>query len=257
MSEELEQSSGIDVSQESSPAPESNSSEPAKESASSAPSLAETKPDSTPFHEHPRFKELIQQKNESVKRFEDAERRFKDLESRLESYNKSSAEAAKPKDGFVDALSKVNPDWAKSYENVLNSQKELGELREWRKQMETQNYLNSARGTVDKLQSELKVDSNLHQLYLASIPMGTPLEKISDLYKGQHDRISKLFSDKEREAISKYSTEKKADSKLPTSSKSSAPKAPSEKKFSFSKDRDEARAQMVKQFLSTKRESAE
>jgi len=240
---DLEQSVN-DVSSESSPEPESPSLASGQEGSQKQQSSPESKQDTTPFHEHPRFKELVQQKNDFAKRVETYEKELSDLRSRFDSKPKEAVESAEAK--LISRLKGIDPEFGTWAEQQQKLQSELSELKQWKVQNEQQTYLNSARSVAERLQSELKVDPELHNMYLQQIPMGTPVDKISQMYKDINDKVSKLFEAKERAALSKYSDSKKVDAKVPVSAKGRAVN-PSNKadKPAYSKDPDEARAQIV------------
>lgn len=253
MNLELEQSTEVVNEAESAPAVESNSSEKGADVNEKLTSSPETKPDNTPFHEHPRFKELIQQKNEFASRFSEQTKLIQDLQSKLEGLNKPKAEDS-PEAKLINRLKGVDPEFGTWAEQQEALRKELSDLKEWKSSYEKQTYITSAKATVDRLQSELKVEADLHDMYLSRIPMGTPIDKVAEAYKAQHDKISKLFESRERAALSKYSTDKKVDSKVPTAAKGNATKSAT-KKFEYSKDPEEARSQMIKRAISMARES--
>src|SRR5277367_6505762 len=86
------------------------------ESNGSAPAQAavqEQKQDTTPFHEHPRFKELVEQKNESLKRYQDIESRYKALEQQFSSLRESQPKPVSETQQAIEDLRKVHPGLAK------------------------------------------------------------------------------------------------------------------------------------------------
>lgn len=225
-------------STESSSVPESTSNESIGENSGNK---VETKTEQQPFHEHPRFKELVEQKNQFAKQAEEFKKQLQDMQSKFDK-PKTPVEESK----FVAALRQVDPEFAKWAETQEASRKELEEMRAWKAHTEQANYLTSARSTAEKLQSELKVSPELHQMYLTQIPMGTPLDKVGEMYKAINDRVAKVLEARDRDLLSKYTQGKKGDSKLPSSPRSQPVKAGrSEAKPAYPKNREDALAQIV------------
>lgn len=248
MSEELEQSGSLDVAAESSPAPEETKSESnagASESASAKP-----KEDKEQYVPYTRFKEILDQRNternEYNNRFTEGEKIIKELRAELEGLKKPKE--ADPSLELRDRLKKIDPVFAGEFSKAMDSLKELEALKSWKAQMEHQNYMQSAISAAERLKTELKVDPELHNIYLSLIPRGTPVEKVSELYKAQHDKMSKFLEARERAALSKYTTAKKVDSKVPAQTQGSAskPNPAATKKVALPKDPEQSRAFKVK-----------
>lgn len=242
-----QEQSVLDVVEESSPSSESPSSEKGPNDNSELSSSPQSKPEA-PFHEHPRFKELVQQKNEFAAKIQDYERRFQEIQGKFDSKPKETVESSEAK--LISRLKGIDPEFGTWAEQQQKLQTELSELKQWRQQNEHNTYITSAKSVAEKLQGELKVDPELHNLYLSQIPMGTPVEKIGEMYKSINDKVSKLFEAKERAVLSKYTEGKKSDAKVPAPAKGQ-PAKPSKAsdKAAYSKDPAEARAQIVQNTL--------
>lgn len=242
MSEELEQQVS-DVSGESS----SDSQGSPAEASQSDTSKVEAQNDK--YVPYDRFQEIIQQKNEFSKRLEETERRYQDLEKRIGQPQEQPKEKT-----LINRLKEIDPEFGSWAEQQEAARKELEDLRTWRANAEKQNYINAATSVVDKLKSDLKVDPALHSMYLNQIPMGTPIKDIEAKYKAAHESVSKFIEAQKRAALSQYSSEKKKDAAVPASAKGPAPKV-STQKPKFSKDPEQATAQIVKRALDLRRSS--
>jgi hypothetical protein len=239
--EEVEQSGQSDVSAESSPATES------KETGEA--SASQTKEQQ--YVPYDRFKELVEQKNQFSKRFEDTDRALKELQAKLEA-NRTPAEKKEAEFIKWSKDKGLEPEFLKWAQEQEATRQELNELKQWREQYTAQSYLNAARSQVEALKNELKVDPVLHNAYLAQIPHGTPLDQIAEKYKAQHEVMGKFLEAQKRAALSEYTSAKKTDSKVPGSQKGQTPKA-STNKSGFSKDPEEARLQLRKHMVDAMR----
>lgn len=232
------------------------SSEPQAEAASEAskePAI-ETKTDAEKYVPYDRFQEIIQQKNESSKQFEELSKRYRELEGKFNEFSKKPE--PQTEDSFVQALKGINPEWAKSYQEVLGLKglkKELEELKSWKSMSEQERNRSLAVSTLEKLQTEHKVDKFWHDNYIArlkDIDSRSPLslDQLPSVYKKIHDEAMSYLEGQKRNALGQYTTAKKADASIPAAKKGEAPKA-APKKFEYSKDREEAMAQVVKRAL--------
>jgi seryl-tRNA synthetase len=243
--EDLEQSTQ-DVSAESSSAPVESESSPKQVEGQDASSPSKSE---VPFHEHPRFKELIQQRNEFSQRLQEYEKRFQEINGRIE---QSQPKAPTPEAKLLERLKGIDPEfgsWAEQQHKAkAELEQKLAQFEQWKTQSEQHNYLSAATSAADRVKAELKVDPTLHNMYLKQIPMGTPVEQIPQMYKQMHESVNKLIENAKREALTSYSKEKTKDSSIPAPSKGASPK-PGGPKFEYSKDPAEARAQVVKNAL--------
>lgn len=247
MSNELE-------SQESVVSTESPSEAPSSPNESSVPETAQSKP-TEKYVPYERFQEIIQQKNEFAKRQEELEARYKALEERVS----RPREEPKPKteSEIVKKFKAVGPEFGTWAEQLESSQQELVALREWRAQAEQERIRGQAESELNRLHSHFKVPADeqdyfkdLLQLKVQRIEAGGRMLGIKDLesvYKEIHDSENKRYEARKRATIANYASSKKADS-TPASSKGVAPKqVPT--KVKYSTDREEAKAQIIKQAL--------
>lgn len=249
--DELEQS-GTDVIESPSP-----SADEASKSESSAPA-EQPKQSEPPFGEHPRFKELIQQKNELSTRLQDMERSFKELQGKVDQSNKPVAAASKEA-ALISRLKGIDPEfgtWAEQQE-ALKAQ--LAEFTQWRQQSEARTTQEAVASGLEKLHSEYKVPEGAKNIYQAMIREQATLnpqlglKDLPTVYKQVHETVSKLLEAQKRDALASYSKEKAVDSKMPPASKvQAAPSKPGASKQAaakYSSDPTEARAQVVSNAL--------
>lgn len=233
---------------ESSPSPESQSSQ-------SAEPKQEQQTKELPFHEHPRFKELINQRNEFSQRLQEYEKRFKDMDSKLE---QSAPKAQTPEGRLLERLKGIDPEfgsWAEQQHNArAQLEKDLAEQKQWRQAQEQQSQQGRIQSSLEKLHSEHKVPEAMRDVYEAQLERAAkanPNLSLSDLpkvYKEIHDRHSQYIESIKRDTLASYSQGKTKDSSIPAPAKGTSPK-PGTPKFEYSKDPQEARAQVVKNAL--------
>ena len=246
MSNELEQSVS-DVTSESSPAPESTSSEPAA-AETAAPKVEQEK-----YVPYDRFKELVEQKNEFSKKFEDTEKKLKEFQSRFEQQDKTSKGPSK-EEQLIARLKGIDPEFAELIESQVSKtskfdslEKRLAEYEQKETQRSQETVRSQAASTLEKLKAENKVDSDLHDMYVARIiQMGQNdpklgVQDIPRIYKEQVDKMSKYVDGIKRSSLAQYTDSKKTDSKITSTAKASKAPAVTNTK---PKNLAEARSQM-------------
>jgi len=235
-----------DVSAESSPAPEESKSESSSEGSEKLETSGkETKEKEVPFHEHPRFKELINQRNEFSSKFSESEKTLKALRDELDALKKPKDQD--PNEVLFKQLEQANPQFAKLFRQQTDALKELEQMKAWRAQNEQNAYMNAAIAEASKAKTDLKVSDGIHNLLLRSIPAGTPVDKVASIYKELASSIVKEKDEAIREALKGYTKAKKADASIPQNSKGSTSKAPNvATKAKLSKDPEERRMQIGK-----------
>ena len=236
--------------------PEPQSSEPVvsqddSQSVSSAKETKQPEPN-VPFHEHPRFKELVEQKNkyaEQLKAFED---RYKQLEERL-----SRPQAQEPKqDPLIARLRDIDPEFAERIEKLSGLSEKASEYERKLAEIEERAFARTALEKINTLHATNKVPKELQERYNKELDIAYQSGQLRDVnaveakYKQIHEDYSKLLESYKRTAIEQYTSAKKADAKAPASQ----PKGQSvnhSKKFEWSKDPEEARRQLVSRVLNT------
>lgn len=231
----------------SSEAPSEASSEPSKSS-----EAIETKAPAEKYVPYDRFNEVIQQKNEHAKAVEDYKRQVSDLQAKFQEFSRpKEAPKANP---LIERLKGIDPEFGKWAEAQEQKASELEELRAWRSQSEQQRLATEISSSVEKLHSEYKVPAEAKEIYqhllrakataIEATGRKLGIQDLPNLYKSVHEDLGKL----NRTNLTNYTQAKKPDAALPTTKKGDAPKvAPA--KLQFSKNKDEARSQVVKAAL--------
>lgn len=252
----LESSSQEQETEQSTQAQESQDSEPSKEAA------AAQEEKQMPFHEHPRFKEVIEQKNQFKQQVELAERRIQDMERRFAEMTKQQ-EAARPKpqDALMERLKGIDPDFAERFgklSEVDTMKQDLQEFKQWKEEQAHQAVRMEARNTMERLFTDNNVSKELRGIYedrISAAASRNPNLGVNDLpnvFKGIHEEMSKLLETTKRETTKNYVANKQqAAAKPSTQPKGKAAQAVN--KQQFSKDPQQARAELVKQILEQSR----
>lgn len=247
---ENEQQTNTDASTEVSSEPQSS----VENTAAETPAV-ETKPSAdVPFHEHPRFRELVEQKNKALENSKSLEKQLRDLSEKVQGLS-----SPKEQDALIARLKGIDPEFGTRFEKLDSVHKELNELREWRSQMQNENVRTSAVNTIKSLHDTNKVPAELQEVYneqLEAAYSRNPAEFLGNVqgsYKAVHDRFSKLLDSIKRSERESYSSEKKEVAKVPTPQKGKS--VPAAQKSEYSKDPAQARQQLVSRILKQSRES--
>ena len=217
------------------------------------------KQDSTPFNEHPRFKELIEEKNRYAEQTKAFERQLKELQTRLESVSKpQQAQADSP---MVQKLKAAGVDedfvkWVAQQEKLMG---DFQNISQWRQQTEAQTQQQKAETAFEKLCVEHKITNDaLKDRYLAAVRHAAakdPSLQVEDLpkvFKTIHDAETKFQEELRRAAIADYTKGKTKDQVPPgakpgqSAAKSSTKPGPKQETIT---DPEQLRAQFAKRVL--------
>lgn len=176
-----------------------------------------------PFHEHPRFKELIDQNREFKQQNETYQQSLRALQSQMEDFKKSAApKKEEPQDQFLADLEKVNPAYAKSlravYEKANIGEQALQRLQ----QMESQQFAQKAFSRFDNLMSSNKIEDPVDkEIYSAAVEAEVyrresrgerlGLQDLDKIFNSFHAKYSKYNEDRERKTTARYVSAKKND----------------------------------------------
>lgn len=240
---EMSDNTQMDVSQvESNSSSEQQSSE-AAQSESSQQDVASTKQE-TPFHEHPRFRELVEEKNTYKTKYSDLERQFQEMSAQFAEMQKASQQKQtnnnnQPSyDQILNRLKDIDPEFAQ-FQSALHQElqavpqlkSELEQFREWKYNMEVEQLRTQAESTLESLYKENNVPDELKNLYRSNIENlvykndKATLNDLKDYFKQTHEGLSKFFEDRDRKKLSSYQTEKKKDQVPATQTGGQAPSA--------------------------------
>lgn len=255
---EFENELNTGVESEASPEPQTESSEPAAEVSTSAEqeqsqqSDTPTQEKQAPFNNHPRFKELIDQKNEYANQVKQMQAQYAEMERRFKALE-SHRQPAQPKaeDPLIARLKGIDPEFGSEFGNLKET---LQQFQTWQKAQDNERVRSQAYGTIDRLHEENKVAPEWRDIYKEQIEAAVlrnpklELEDLPNLYKDVHAKFSKQIDDIRRAERESYVAAKKTDAKMPNSiSKGKAVTPGGEPQWS--KDPTEARAQLIKRVL--------
>lgn len=207
----------------------------------------------TPFHEHPRFKELVEQKNQFASQAKQLQDQIAQLQSRMEASSKQSV-AQKEQDALLSRLKGIDPEFGERFEKLDATRKELEEMRAWREEMENERVRTQAISTISSLHEQNKVSADHQELYKSLIAghfSSNPqlgLKDLPNVYKNVHESISKMLEGVKRSERESYVKGKAVDAKTPTSQPKGKPVKGSGDP-EYSKDPEVARKQMISRIL--------
>lgn len=250
----MQENEGQEVESES--GAEEASPEPAQtegqEQASAAPAK-EANPDSAPFHEHPRFKELVEQKNQALSQQKALEERLAQFESRWQQQQAQAPKAEASKDELIEHLRTIDPRLADRLEKFTNALPKFETMQTELQNFKQEQFKTTAINTINGLHESNKVAPEMRQWINNQLDLqymqGT-LKDIPSAYKSIHEGYSKFIEGVKRSTLEGYVPAKKADSNTPATLTKGKPASQSGKKASeFSKDPEVARQQVVSRYL--------
>lgn len=208
---------------------------------------------SQPFHEHPRFKELVTQKNEALAQTKEFKAALDEMKQQLDGFKKSSSsQQTQAQDALIERLKGIDPEFAKRIEELSSIKPELTELREWKAKADADNFQNRVKQEMSALHTEFKVSDRLKTKYeneikaIASANPNLGLNDLKTIYKQVHDDYSSLLDEIKRDERKQYVDNKKKDSSIPKSPSKGAVPPKSTPNKAKTLDRDEMKADIVK-----------
>lgn len=239
MEEEVssEETSDTPVTQESDSQPESTGAE----QIDAAP--AEPKEDKpAPFHEHPRFKELIEQ----TRTFKEQNEQYRQEMTRLQAQMEMIREANKPKveqpqDPFLADLEKVNPEYARSLKTIYDRSQMVEKLEQRLSQFEQADFASKAVSHFNKILDEKKISDPWDRKIIERAVRSEVYDQESRGKKLNLKDLEKITNDfhaeykasmdaRERSITAKYVKDKTGD-KTPKGATGGAAKSPTPKKL--------------------------
>lgn len=238
-----------DVNNEASSELQSQAAESTQEQSQEAASANQsTQQDNVPFNEHPRFRELIDEKNTLKTQLAEMQAQIQRLSTPQQPQTKEE------KDAMVERLMGIDPEFGKDYAGLKAALKELNELKAWKQQTETQSIQEKAVTSVNQLHEQNKVPAELRDMYNAALEAEArknPRMTLNDLpnaYKAVHERFTKYIDSVKRSERESYVSDKRSDARAPSSQPKGRPVTGSTRK-EFSSDPGEARQQTVSEVL--------
>lgn len=258
---EAEESLNTDVESQVSSEPTQDTQPEAKaegqEAQSTQPASQPTK--EVPFHEHPRWKEVMEERN--------AEREARrQLEARIADMQRQFQEQAKPKqpdtDPMYERLKGIDPEFADYLKDVRSQAAIAKQLQEELTNLRQEQFVNSAQATFKELNTQNNVDPKLAKLYEQQLEAAYARGEFKDLgglkatYQNIHKTFSELMGTHERQTLEKYTAGKKQDASKPASQPKGKPVSTA-KGMEFSKNSAEARQQLIQAVLKQSRASSD
>lgn len=244
MSEDTEASSEVTDStatvEESAPQAEATAAEPQEQEAAPEKPVQEDKP--APFHEHPRFKELIEQNRSFKEQSEKYQQDMYRLQVQLESLKEASKpKVEQPKDQFLADLEKVNPAYAKSLEPIYAAAQRATELEKRLSQFEQAQFAEKAVSHFNKLLDNNKITDPFDRKIMERAVRAEVYERESRGAKLTLKDLDKITNDfhaeykstmeaRDRANAAKYVQSKKTDA-APKGATGGAATTPGMKKF--------------------------
>lgn len=214
------------------------------------------KSQNTPFHEHPRWKEMVEQRNSASKRAEDLEKRYSEIAKRLEDNEKKIQSSLNPpkEDELISEMKKINPKFAERFEKLEAQLKRVEEFDNRFKQLDTQDVQTRVTSTFQKFMSDNKVPTSLQKRYeneLRAVAASNPKLSVNDIPQvlgDIHKEYTSFLDTYKRESLQGYVKDKAKDSSVPASVSNGRSVNPG-KDMKFSNDPDAARREMRKMAL--------
>lgn len=204
---------------------------------------------STPFHEHPRWKELIEQRNQF-------QGELQKMQSRLADYETRAKEASQPKEltseqKMLERLKTIDPEFAKYNESVLSKLSKVEQLeQQWQADKQAAER-QTVQNQLANLHEQNKVPAEYRDMYRDLIKAraaetGAKTSDLPGLFKSVHDSFSKILDTVKRSERQSYVAGKKQDSGIPSSQpRPTSPARATPAAKEFSKDPDAARNEVV------------
>lgn len=213
--------------------------------------------------EHPRFKELVEQKNQyqtESKSLKDTVTELQRQLKELSSQPKTQSQAEK--DELIEEIRKVHPGLAdrlekfnKGFSSVEQLQAKLQALETQQSQAAREQTVQAALSKINQLHESNKVSPELKSFInnemdrLAITGQLKELSQVESTYKLVHEQFSKFVDGIKRAERESYVQAKKPDSKIPVSQPKGEPAKAAPKKPSYPKDREAALAQIANDFV--------
>ncbi len=256
---EIENEGEVSVEQESSaPAPVTESTE--SESVSTE---AKPKTEEAPFHEHPRFKELVEERNQWKTKSSEYERRMADLDRRLQDLSKPKTidPAQAERQELMTRLKGIDPAFAKLMEDLSDKASRVDQVNQTVQEREAEYVRNTAMTQINAMHAENKVPKEFQDLIQNQIELAAMrdprigLHNLKEVYQKVHQSFNGVIEGVKRSERESYQKAKTTDSNAPVTQSKGSPAKPGSKPFEYSKNREEAKAQVTKQILEDLRRS--
>ena len=190
-----------------------------------------------PFHEHPRWKEVMEERNSERQRAQALEQRLADMDRRYQELSRPKPQAKE--DAMVARLMGIDPEFGKDYQSIKEQAALTAQLQEQLASFKEERVVESLKGKFEDLASQNKLDPADKELYFAHLDQAYRQGKLrspSDVeaqFNDFNEPRAKQLEAYKRDAMEEYTKAKKADATKPTGQPKG--KAPAAGKVDFSK----------------------
>lgn len=249
-----------DVSESASPDTSSSESDGGAPAKAAAPEQKQDVDWSKAF-EHPRFKELVDQKNDAHKRYQDMESRYKTLEQQLTSVKDSQPKAPTEFDQLIQDLKKIDPRLAGALEAQQKAahqsealQARLDAFEKQSQESARSQQVQTAVAKINQMHESNKVSPDVKQIINDRLDLlymngKLNLQNLDQSYKEAYDTVKKYEESLTRSIRESYVKDKTKDATVPTSIPKGAQAKPAQKPLDVPKDKDALRTAVVKSYL--------
>ncbi len=216
-----EQTGDISVSEESTPQVEAS-----ETSAQDAAPETKQEEKALPFHEHPRWKEVIEERNSFKQGMSEYKQSLERLQQQMETLKQQATTpktVEQPKaDVFLSDLEKVNPEYAKSLKAMYDQASKTTQLEQRIAQYEQQQLAEKAFNHFNTLLSTNKIENTVDQELYRNVVEAEVyrresrgeklgLKDLDGIFNTFHSKYAKAMEERERAITAKYVTAKKSD----------------------------------------------
>lgn len=203
----------------------------------------------TPFHEHPRFKELIEERKQMQEQLQTFQRQMQEQQSQFKSFSEKKPD----QHAFVAKLAEIDPKYGEWAQDMERTKQEFAELKAWKQEQARDQLVKEYTSSVDKLHETNKVPAEWREFVksqIDAVAMSNPSLGLKDLpkvYTDVYGKISKLMEGTKRAERASYVADKSKDGAVPASQPRG--KVASGKADTAPKSRDEMLASVVSSAL--------
>ncbi len=214
--------------------------------------------------EHPRFKELVADKNSYQNKYQDMESRYKNLEQQLNTFKDSQPKVASETDLLIADLKKVDPRLANVIERTLKAS-ELAEAnksqfekyQQQTQESQHQQTLSNAIGKINSLHESNKmsdfgkqfINNQLDLAYRGGKLNASDLQAVEGAYSEAAKAIKAYEDSFKRDITKSYVESKTKDASVPTSVPKGAQAKPTAKPIQAPKSKDDLKAAVVRSYM--------
>jgi hypothetical protein len=207
-----------------------------------------------PFHEHPRFKELIDYRRQSEERLAQYERQMADMQRQYQEALQARQQPAQQVNPLIAKFKEIDPAYGQTMEEIYSKAQSVDEVRRELQELRREKLISQYESSVEKLHNEHKLPENIKSFVkeqLDAMAMQGQIQNLKDIptaYKAVADKYSKLIEDVKRSERASYVTDKSKDAQAPMpQSKGRTP--PRNERGQFTGDRETDIALIAKRAL--------